>query len=236
MTQPNRESTKNLIDGFEADGYKPLWDAIGDAVNYAINEQRTTNVFTAAITLTDVIAGDRTDPLFSLIMRLGAVIVLFCFSFYVAAQFQAAGHAFASAFDINWRLSVMIGVLVVLAYTLLGGFWAVSVTDTVQALLMLVSSLLLPVIAVLSVGGLGQLFASLDTILSADQQSLTRGLGGALGIAFVVGTLGIGLGYPGQPHVVNRFMALRDARALSQARLIALPEAPARPVRPIRWT
>jgi sodium/proline symporter len=175
-----------------------------------------------AITLTDVIAGDRTDPLFSLIMRLGAVIVLFSFSFYVAAQFQAAGHAFASAFDISWRLSVLIGVLVVLAYTLLGGFWAVSVTDTVQALLMLASSLLLPVIAVLSVGGLGQLFVSLDTILSADQQSLTRGLGGALGIAFVAGTLGIGLGYPGQPHVVNRFMALENETALRRGRLIAI--------------
>lgn len=53
MTQTNRDSTKDLIDGLSANGYTPLWDSIGETINYAVSNQRTTNVYTAAITLTD---------------------------------------------------------------------------------------------------------------------------------------------------------------------------------------
>ncbi|MGB5591055.1 MAG: sodium/proline symporter [Gammaproteobacteria bacterium] len=171
-----------------------------------------------AITLTEFLA-DSIDPAGrKAVMRLGAGIVLFAFVFYVAAQFQAAGAAFASSFDLPMATAISIGAGVVLAYTMLGGFWAVSVTDTIQGLLMALTALLLPLVALAHVGGLEPLIQGLRIAPQAGAVAST----GIAGIGFVLGTLGIGLGYPGQPHVVNRFMALRDDRALAQARVIAI--------------
>jgi sodium/proline symporter len=116
-------------------------------------------------------------------------------------------------------IAILVGAGVIVIYTLLGGFWAVSVTDTVQGLLMAATAAVLPIIALSAVGGFQQLMQGLSSLPGGDHQPPTAGIAG---LGFILGTLGIGLGYPGQPHVVNRFMALRDARALRQARLIAI--------------
>jgi Na+/proline symporter len=105
---------------------------------------------------------------------------------------------------------VAIGAAVVLLYTLLGGFWAVSVTDTLQGLVMALTALVLPVAAVSRPAGRARCCRAGRAGARAGRTP-DRGIAA---VGFVLGTLGIGLGYPGQPHVVNRFMALRDPRAL----------------------
>lgn len=177
---------------------------------------------TGALTLTDFIAGDRTDPLRGTIVRVCSACILFAFLFYIASQFQAAGNAFAASFGVSTAVSIAIGAGVILLYTLLGGFWAVSVTDTLQGLLMAAAALFLPVVALAHVGGFGDLMQGLRAAAGPGGVTFTRGYPGILGLAFVLGTLGIGLGYPGQPHVVNRFMALRDGVALRRGRVIAI--------------
>ncbi len=174
---------------------------------------------TGAITLPEFLASAVEPEARGRVLRLAAGIILFSFMFYIAAQFQAAGDAFASTFGLDVVDAVLIGAAVIVIYTLLGGFWAVSVTDTVQGLLMAATAAALPLIALAAVGGPGQLMTGLAALAGDGAAPPTTGLA-ALG--FVVGTLGIGLGYPGQPHVVNRFMALRDDRALAQARIIAI--------------
>ncbi|HUP45096.1 MAG TPA: sodium/proline symporter [Thermoanaerobaculia bacterium] len=175
-----------------------------------------------SLTLTEFLAGDRGDRFYPAIMRLSAAAILFSFLFYVASQFQAAGHAFASSFGLSTSTAIVVGVIVIVAYTLLGGFWAVSVTDTLQGLLMAGAAVFLPLVALIQVGGFGELVEGLRTVSTTGQLSLTRNYPGILGLAFILGTLGIGIGYPGQPHVVNRFMALRDRAALSRGRLISI--------------
>ena len=173
-----------------------------------------------AITLTEFIAGPgarRGWPRRTVVLASG--VILFSFTFYVAAQFQAAGNAFASAFGLDMRAAVLIGAAVVLVYTLLGGFWAVSVTDTVQGLVMAFTAVLLPLAAVAAAGGAGATWRAAVAAAEGPGGPPTAGIAA---IGFVLGTLGIGLGYPGQPHVVNRFMALRDERALRDGRVIAL--------------
>lgn len=172
-----------------------------------------------AVTLSEVVAPPSTGRQRNLILRVAALIIVFCFTFYIASQFEAAGKAFESVFDLSKQNAIMIGAGIVLVYTLLGGFWAVSVTDSVQGMLMVVASLALPIVALLAVGGFGALADGLNVIGNAGSPI---GAGAIVGLFFVLGLFGIGVGYPGQPHVVNRFMALKDDRALRQGRIIAL--------------
>ncbi len=175
-----------------------------------------------SVTLTEVLAGAPGAPLRRPLARLASAILLFSFIFYIAAQFQAAGNAFASTFGLAMETSILIGAAIVLFYTLLGGFWAVSVTDTLQGLLMAATAVVLPLATLAAVGGPGGLLAGLAASGDAATLSPTGGRVPWLAAAFVAGTLGIGLGYPGQPHVVNRFMALADRGALRRARAIAI--------------
>ena len=177
-----------------------------------------------ALTLTEFIAGPHGDPARRTMMRIGAVVVLFSFTFYIAAQFQAAGTTFASVLGIRQETAIVIGAAVVLAYVWLGGFWAASVTDTVQGLLMAFSAVLLPLLALISVGGPVGLAASLASDSGAGTSSgpWTGQASWPAALGFVLGLFGIGLGYPGQPHVVNRFMAIRDQAAIVSGRRIAI--------------
>jgi sodium/proline symporter len=175
-----------------------------------------------ALTLTEFLAGPHGDPARKTIMRIGAAVILFSFTFYIAAQFQAAGNTFAGALNMDPTLAIALGAAIVLAYVMLGGFWAASVTDSIQGVLMASSAVILPIAALIAVGGPGVLLASLDVdgisaiTLWTSQESLAAGVG------FVVGLAGIGLGYPGQPHVVNRFMAMENSKDIPTARLIAI--------------
>ncbi|MBT8130645.1 MAG: sodium/proline symporter [Gammaproteobacteria bacterium] len=173
-----------------------------------------------ALTLPEFLAGQ--SSLRGVILKITTAIILFSFLFYIAAQFQAAGDAFASTFDMSMQAAVLIGAAIVLLYTLLGGFWAVSVTDTLQGLLMALTAIILPVSALLAVGGFTDLMNGLGRVGDLASLSPTGKHAGIAAAGFVAGTLGIGLGYPGQPHVVNRFMALRDETALRHATVIAI--------------
>jgi len=175
-----------------------------------------------ALTLTEFLAGPVGDAGRKSIMRIGSAVILFSFTFYVAAQFQAAGHTFASTLNIDPATAIILGAAIVLAYVMLGGFWAASITDSLQGTLMALSAVLLPVIALITVGGPGVLLASLDVDGLSAINLWTRQESLATGIGFVIGLAGIGLGYPGQPHVVNRFMAMEDRKAIPTARLIAI--------------
>ena len=175
-----------------------------------------------ALTLTEFLAGPPGDPARRTMMRLGAAVILFSFTFYIAAQFQAAGTTFASVLAVERDVAILIGAAVVLAYVWLGGFWAASVTDSVQGMLMAFSALLLPLLALIAVGGPGELFASLANTGDSGVRRWTDQASLPAAVGFVLGLFGIGLGYPGQPHVVNRFMAIRDDAAIVSGRRIAV--------------
>lgn len=175
-----------------------------------------------AVTLSAVIAPAGIGRMRQTILRVAAAIIVFCFTFYIASQFEAAGKAFESVFGLSKQTSILIGAAIVLLYTLLGGFWAVSVTDSLQGGLMVVAAIVLPIVTLQAVGGFSEMTAGLAAIGSAGSPLGDGALAGISGVFFVLGLFGIGVGYPGQPHVVNRFMALKDRTSLRQGRVIAI--------------
>jgi len=178
---------------------------------------------TGALTVTEILAGPPGRPLGFLISATASAIILVSLGCYVATQFQAAGKAFNETFQLSRDSSILIGSGIVVLYTLLGGFWAVSLTDTLQGLMMAAAAILLPVAALVHVGGPAAFLEGLQGLRVEGYLDLFQDAPLVGGIGFVAGTLGIGLGYPGQPHVVNRFMALRKGdEALRRAQHIAI--------------
>ncbi len=176
---------------------------------------------TGALSVTELLA-DGSDGVWARrVRRCASGITLLCLGGYVASQFKASGTALAEAFEIAPGWGVLIGGGVVLGYTLMGGFLAVSLTDFVQGLVMAAAAVVVPLAAVLAVGGMNGLADAMGSWPS-DMRSPWAKPGAPSILGFVVGTLGIGLGYPGQPHVVNRFMACRDESAVARGRVVAM--------------
>ena len=156
------------------------------------------------------------------LLSIAAAIIACSFLFYVAAQLQGAANTFAEVFGLTEVVALLLGASVVLVYTMLGGFWAVSVTDALQGILMLFAALVLPIVALDAVGGIAGLSDGLEAYASVEQLSLTGGNQGLLAAGFMLGLLSIGFGPLGQPHLLNRIMALRDRSSLETARVVAL--------------
>ncbi|RMF10423.1 MAG: sodium/proline symporter [Alphaproteobacteria bacterium] len=165
------------------------------------------------VTLTDFLVGDGSGPYARLLAIGAAILTAVCFTFYVAAQFDAAATAFVSQFGMGFTNSVLLGAAIILVYCLLGGFWAVSVTDALQGMLMLAIAVILPGCAlVLALDGSVTRELSFPTL-----SDWGGGHSGWVLLGFIIGTMGVGLGALGQPHLLNRLMAVKDDAARRRA-------------------
>ena len=190
------------------------WYVIAPALRRASHD-------TNAMTVLDLLALPG-SPWRRQLAGLASVIILVSMGAYVASQFQGAGKTFHEVFEIQPWVAVVVGAAVVLMYVFLGGFRAVSWTDTVQGLVMAGTAVLLPLVAFIEVEQLGG-FADRLSHTPAGYMSLGGPRPAILAVGFVAGLLGIGLGYPGQPHIVKYYMAMRNDRdVMVAARRIAI--------------
>lgn len=186
-----------------------VWIAYGVVWLYFGRRLRQESMDHQQVTLTDFLLQDSGGDLKRLATVAAAVLVLFCFIFYVAAQLDAAGNALTEHFAIATPTAIVIGAIIVVFYSLVGGFWAVSVTDTIQAVIMMVVSLGVPLAALVAAGGPVEVWATLNASMPADYLSLSGGHAGLVLLGLVVGLVGMSLGALGQPHLLARLMAVR---------------------------
>ncbi|HUG45128.1 MAG TPA: sodium/proline symporter PutP [Sphingomicrobium sp.] len=146
---------------------------------------------------------------------LASVVIIIFFTLYTSSGVVAGGKLFETAFGADYSLGLWLTAGVVVAYTLFGGFLAVSLTDFVQGIIMFVALVLLPVVA----------FSMLDWQVTGALQAANPGafdmLAGMTGLG-IVSSLAWGLGYFGQPHIIVRFMAVRSVRDVPAMRNIGM--------------
>lgn len=174
------------------------------------------------VTMSDFMAASASGGARRAIVLLSAVLILFCFIFYIAAQFGAAAVAFESQFGLGHVESILVGAAVILIYSLLGGFWAVSVTDTIQGALMALIAVLLPGAALIAAGGPAGVLDTLRATAPPEFLSPTGGQAAFLFLGFAVGIASIGLGTLGQPHLMARLMAVKDEASRRRGFVIAM--------------
>lgn len=146
-----------------------------------------------------------------------AFIVVLFFTLYTSAGLVAGGKLFESAFSVDYQLGLFITLGVVVSYTLLGGFLAVSLTDFVQGCIMFVALILVPIVAFMQFDSVSQMTESAYLSIPNFTESIA-----SLTAIGLVSSLGWGLGYFGQPHIIVRFMAIRSVKSVSVARNIGM--------------
>jgi sodium/proline symporter len=204
-------------------GLSSLWIAIGLVIgaflNYLVVAPRLrtyTEIANDSITLPDFFENRFNDK--SRLLRIvSSVVIVVFFTLYTSSGVVAGGKLFESSFGLDYELGLYITASVVVAYTLFGGFLAVSLTDFVQGCIMFIALVLVPVVAISEVGGLAEVQSSIETI-NPDLLNIFSGVS-AVGI---ISAMAWGLGYFGQPHIIVRFMAIRSVKEMPTARRIGM--------------
>jgi sodium/proline symporter len=207
-----------------ANGLSAWWFMPGCLAGYLVNwfflagKMRRHSKEHNSITVPDYIAysfGDR----WQLLRSVAVLIIFFSMLGYVAAQFTAAAKAFEVIFQWPYAVGVLMGAVIIIIYTLMGGYFAVVWTDLIQGLLMAFGLVIMPIIAFFAVGGV-----SVIAEAAPNPEFFTWGGGraGAALFGWLVGLLGIGFGYPGQPHVITRYMGAASDDVIRRGKIISI--------------
>lgn len=161
----------------------------------------------------------------SLLNALAAIVIIIFFIPYTASGFAACGKLFNSLFGVNYTVAMVVAALIIVGYTIMGGFGAVSTTDLIQSIVMTVALVTVLTYGIYSAGGFGAVIDNAQSL--SGYLSLTATHDPATGSAIPYGTLSIasclawGFGYFGMPHILLRFMAIEDEKKLVLSRRIA---------------
>ena len=216
-------------------GLPAAWIAIGLSVgalcNYLIVAPRLrvyTETARDALTIPDYF-GKRFDDHTHILRVFSSIVIVVFFTLYTSATLVGGGKLFESAFGQSYEAGLWITAGVVMVYTFVGGFLAVSMTDFVQGCIMFVALILVPVIAFTQLGDsvdLGAIFASVkpedSAMVEGSLNNLSMNIFHGASFLGVVSLLAWGLGYFGQPHIIVRFMAIRSVKDIPTARNIGM--------------
>ncbi|PCJ46445.1 MAG: sodium/proline symporter PutP [Gammaproteobacteria bacterium] len=202
-----------------SEGWIALGLVIGAYLNWKINAPRLrvyTEVAGDSITLPDYLENRFKDKS-QLLRVISAFIILIFFTFYTSSGMVAGATLFESSFGMDYTDALIIGAVVIVSYTFIGGFLAVCWTDFFQAILMMLALIVAPLVVLYELDGIGstlKVIEGVDPLLSDWTKGLT-----------LIGFLSLqawGLGYFGQPHILVRFMAIDSVKSVATARKIGM--------------
>ncbi|MFC0043934.1 sodium/proline symporter PutP [Metabacillus iocasae] len=204
-------------------GMNALWICVGLSIGAYLNWQFVakrlrayTEVANDSITVPDFFENRFRDQS-KLLRIISALVILVFFTFYSSSSLVGGAILFQESFGFSYNLALVIGAAIILSYTFLGGFLAVSWTDFFQGILMFLAVVVVPIVAIVELNGWNEMTSTLQTInpdlLDAFQGTTVLG---------VTSLLAWGLGYFGQPHIITRFMAIRSVKDVPVARLIGM--------------
>ncbi len=176
---------------------------------------------TNSITIPDVLSA-KFDDKYHLIRGIAVAIILVMVTAYVTAQITATGNALTSFLDWDYKTSVFYGAVIIIGYTFVGGYKAVSYTDVVQGVLMLLGLILVPAAAIYAAGGWGEVTAALDMYDPNFLNMFSRAGEGIPGWVAIVSFMAIGLPFLGVPQMLVRYMSARDDAAVRKARVMSI--------------
>ncbi|KGX88706.1 sodium/proline symporter PutP [Pontibacillus marinus] len=206
-----------------AGGLSSAWIGVGLAIGAYLNWQfvarrlrNYTEVANDSITVPDFFENRFRDN--SHVLRvISALVILLFFTFYTSSGMVAGAKLFEASFGLGYEQALWIGAIVIISYTFLGGFLAVSWTDFVQGILMFIALIAVPIVAISELGGWNQVMQTVGEI-DPSRLDMVKGVG----VLAVISSMAWGLGYFGQPHILTRFMALRSSKDVPKARFIGM--------------
>jgi len=222
-----------------AGGFNGMWIGIGLALGTYLNWQftaqrlrRYTEVVDS-ITIADFFENRYRDKSRSLRI-VSALAILIFFTIYVSSGLVAGGLLFENILGVNYKLAVILAVLIIGLYTFLGGFLAVSWTDFVQGSLMVIALLIVPISVIYLRGGLSEIWNQIGSINPdllktgkivtynvADKIKWTT-VSNKMSFVSLISLLGWGLGYFGMPHILVRFMGIKSAKQIPISQFIGV--------------
>lgn len=173
------------------------------------------------LTLTDFLVEGASGKLERFIRFVASLMIAFCFTYYVASQFQGAGVAFTSLFSIEANVGIILGAILIVVYTFLGGLLAISVINTIQGILMAVVAVILPLTVFIAVGGFSA-FPEMMASAPPEYSQVFGGRTGFLAFGFIVGLSAVGFSALGQPQLAAWIMASRDEKARVSGAVVAI--------------
>jgi len=205
-----------------------MWTAIGLWIGTYLNWlfvakrlRKYTYVSGNSITLPDFFENRFKDTHHILRLISGVFIVIF-FLVYTSSQFASGGKLFNTIFGIDYKYGLLIGAVIILAYTALGGFNAVCITDTIMGAIMFFALIAVPIIAVVHMGGTSAIAHRLSALTPETMGFFPKDAQGNINTLLLASSLGWGLGYFGQPHILARFMGIESPDDIRKSRVIAM--------------
>ena len=157
-----------------------------------------------------------------ILLGISSVVIVIFFLVYTASAFASGGKLFSTVFGCSYHVSLTIGAVIILAYTFMGGFMAVCTTDFIQGMLMLVALVTVPVVAFVLMGGNVGPALEQTGVSAANFLNVMKNGDNNFTAVEIISQLAWGLGYCGMPHILVRFMAVKNQKELNKSKGIAI--------------
>ena len=211
-----------------------FWTALGLVIGTYLNWlivakplRKCTIAFGDSITIPEFLTNRFKDKS-RVLSTVSVIFIIIFFTIYTASGFVACAKLFNSVFGLSYHTGLIIGVAVILLYTIMGGYLAVCATDFIQGSLMFVACIVAAIVMVVVLGGPSN---AIDSVAAFSQRAISGEFGDAMqqkfvanqnyGIVPIISALAWGLGYFGMPHILIRFMGIRSNKEVALSRRIA---------------